>query len=207
MVFSDRVEAGKLLAKALEKYRTEDAIIFGLPRGGAVVAAEVAKTLHKPLDLIIVRKIGHPDNPEYALCATSINGHLVCDEAELAQVNPKWFQEELERQKTRAKEQYELYLAGRESISAKGKIAIIVDDGIATGLTIKAAIKEIKQQNPKQVIVAVPVLPKDIASELKSQVNGLVALEIPEEFAGSVGAYYEHFPQVSDKEVIHILNL
>lgn len=207
MIFTDRAEAGRLLAQALEKYHQADAVIFGLPRGGVVVAAEVAKTLHKPLDLIIIRKIGHPYNPEYALCATSINGHLVCDEAELAQVNPKWFAEELERQKARAKEQYGLYLAGRKPIPAQGKTAIIIDDGVATGLTIKAAIKEIKQQNPKQVVVAVPVLPKDIASGLRSQVNGLVALEIPEEFAGSVGSYYDYFPQVSDKEVIHILSL
>lgn len=113
----------------------------------------------------------------------------------------------MERQKTRAKEQYELYLAGRESISAKGKIAIIVDDGIATGLTIKAAIKEIRYQNPRQVIVAVPVIPVEVAQEIPPEVDNLVALEIPEEFMGSVGAYYEHFPQVSDKEVIHILNL
>lgn len=207
MTFSDRVQAGKLLVKALEKYKSKDAVIYGLPRGGVVVATEIAKALKKPLDLLIIRKIGHPYNTEYALCATSINGHLVCDEAELAQVDPKWFQEELERQKTRAKEQYGLYLAGKKPILAKGKIAIIVDDGVATGLTMKAAIKEIRYQNPRQVIVAVPVIPVEVAQEIQPEVDNLVALEIPEKFMGSVGAYYEHFPQVSDKEVIHILNL
>lgn len=194
-----------MLAQALDKYKDRDVIIYALPRGGAVVAAEVAKALHKPLDLIIIRKIGHPYNPEYALCAISINGHLVCNEVELAQVDKGWFQGELEKQKIRAKEQYRLYLKGKRPTSAKGKTAIIVDDGIATGLTMKAAIKEIEHQNPKQVIVAVPVIPKDIAGEIKSEVNNLIVLETPEEFVGSVGAYYDYFPQVSDEEVIKLL--
>ena len=206
MVFSDRAEAGEMLAKALEKYKGKDIIIYALPRGGVVTAAQVAKKLHTPLDILIIRKIGHPYNPEYALCATSINGHLVCDEAELAQVDPIWFAEELKRQKIRAKEQYKLYSKNKKPLSAKDKIAIIVDDGVATGLTMKAAIKEIKHQKPKKVIVAVPVLPKDVADELEAEDIELAALEIPRVFAGSVGAYYDFFPQVTDEEVIKLLS-
>lgn len=195
-----------MLAQALDKYKDRDVIIYALPRGGAVVAAEVAKALHKPLDLIIIRKIGHPYNPEYALCAISINGHLVCNEAELAQVDKGWFQGELEKQKIRAKEQYRLYLKGKRPTSAKGKTAIIVDDGIATGLTMEAAVKEVRRQHPKEIVVAVPVTPKEIAAKLESEGNEVVTLEIPKEFTGSVGSYYDFFPQVTDKEVITFLH-
>ncbi|KKS64483.1 phosphoribosyl transferase [Candidatus Daviesbacteria bacterium RIFCSPLOWO2_01_FULL_43_38] len=205
MVFSDRNEAGEMLARALEKYKGKDIIIYALPKGGVVTATQVAKKLHAPLDILIIRKIGHPYNPEYALCAVSLNSQLVCDEEELAQVDKNWFQEELERQKVRAKEQYKLYNKNKKPLPAKGKIAIIVDDGIATGLTIKAAIQEITRENPKKIIIAVPIVPKDVEQELKAVVDELIALEIPEEFIGSVGAYYNYFPQVSDEEVIKLL--
>lgn len=205
MIFSDRAEAGKKLAQVLTKYQGKDVVVYALPRGGVPVAAEIAKALKAPLDLLIIRKIGHPNNPEYALCAVSLGGHIICDEVELAHVNPSWFQEELEREIDMTRLQNSLYFEGRKPFSVMDKTAIIVDDGIATGLTAKAAIREIKNRYPKEIIVATPVLPKDTAEDLRKEVDALVALEIPEEFAGSVGSYYTNFPQVTDEEVIKLL--
>ncbi len=205
MVFSDRVEAGELLAEKLKKYQGKKAVIFALPRGGVITGSAISKKLNLPLDILIIRKIGHPANPEYALCASSLN-HLVCDEKELESVDKAWFKEELERQKKRAEGQYLLYLGNKKPASAKGAVAIIVDDGIATGLTIKAAIREIKNQKPEKTIIAVPVTPENVARELENEVDEFITLNTPRFYAGSVGAYYDFFPQVTDEEVIQILS-
>lgn len=203
--FADRSEAGRKLAEKLKKYRDRDVVVYALPRGGVVVGAEIAKRLHAPLDLIIVRKVGHPYNPEYALCALSENTHMVCNEEELAEVDKKWFEVQVQNERREAKRRREVYLEGRKPIAAKGKIAIIVDDGVATGLTMFVAILEIKHQNPKRIVVAVPVAPADTADQIKSKVDEFVALEIPEIFLGAIGAYYKFFPQVSDEEVIKLM--
>ena len=121
--FRDRVDAGRRLAALLGKYKNQNAVIYALPRGGVPVAMEVARVLNCPLDLIIVRKIGHPMNPEYALGAVAEDGFLVVNEEELARVDPKWFEAEMEKQKQEAKRRRELYLQGREPITASGKIA------------------------------------------------------------------------------------
>ncbi|RJP47328.1 MAG: phosphoribosyltransferase [Armatimonadetes bacterium] len=204
MVFKNRQETGEKLAEKLEKYQGQDVVVYALPRGGVVLGAEIARKLHAPLDLIIVRKIGHPLNPEYALCATSENAHMVCNEEELAGVDQEWFKKEVEKERQEAKRRREAYLKGRKPVPAKGKIAIIIDDGVATGLTMFTAIIEIKHQKPKKVIVAVPVAPKETADQIESKVDEFVSLEIPEIFLGAIGAYYEYFPQVSDEEVINL---
>lgn len=212
MVFKNREEAGKKLAEKLEKYKQsfsankgKDVVIYALPRGGVVLGVEIAKKLQAPLDLLIIRKIGHPFNPEYALCATSENAHMVCNEEELAGVDKEWFQNEAAKERQEAKRRREVYLARRKLIPAKGKTAIIVDDGVATGLTIFAAILEIKHQETKKVVVAVPVAPPETADQIKSKVDEFVALEVPEVFLGAIGSYYEYFPQVTDEEVIRLM--
>ncbi|MCX6806676.1 MAG: phosphoribosyltransferase family protein [Candidatus Berkelbacteria bacterium] len=205
MHFKDRIEAGQKLASKLQEQKIKDAIIFALPRGGVILGAEIAKVLKVPLDLVIARKIGHPANPEYAIGAVSESGELFCNEEERRTADPIWFKKEVEKQQKEARRRRKVYLKDKKSISPEGKIAILVDDGIATGLTIKVAIKEIKSQHPKKIIVAVPVLPKDTARELKKEIDELVALDIPDYFLGSIGAYYDYFPQVEDREVIDII--
>lgn len=214
--FRDRTDVGEKLAEALLKYQGDkDAVIYALPRGGVVVGAQVAKILRLPLDLLFVRKIGHPHATEYAICAVSEDGHMVCNEAEMLTVDKNWFQDKTFEEQEVIKRQREIYLGGKLSISPEGKIAILVDDGIATGLTMQAAIKEVKEKHPQKIIVAVPVIPQDTARKLKSEKISTVfgadeiigLLEPPqEEFLGAVGAYFESFPQVSDEEVVELMN-
>lgn len=204
MKFKNRAEAGTQLAEALSRYKGKEVVIYALPRGGVPLAAEVATRLNVPLDLVITRKIGHPYNPEYAICAAAEGGELVCNEAERAQVDQGWFTREVKSEVAEAKRRRQVYL-GRESLSPKGTIAILVDDGIATGLSMLAAVGSVQKQGAKQVVVAVPVVPADTAKLLEHTGAKVIALEIPRNFLGSVGAYYEDFKQVSDQEVIDLL--
>lgn len=204
MLFLDRIDAGEKLAKVLLIYKGKDTVIYGLPRGGVVTASVIARVLKAPLDVVIVRKIGHPNNPEYAIAAISQNGRISTDGA-VSQVGRAWFAGEAKKQKKEARRRKRVYLKGKNSVSAQGKLAILVDDGIATGLTMKAAIDEIRSQKPKKIIVAVPVVPRDVFEVLKKEVDTVVALEIPKDFLGAVGTYYELFPQVDDEEVINLL--
>lgn len=205
--FKNRTEAGKKLADALKRYRDKDGIVYGLPRGGLPLAVEIAKALHMPLDLIIPRKIGHPFNPEYAICAVGENGEMVCNEWEVAQIDQQWFQETVKAERQESRRRREHYLGGREPLPAAGKTMILVDDGIATGLTMRAAIRDAKHRRPAHIVVAIPVTPKDTAAILRQEVDDVVALDIPEFYLGAVGAYYDEFPQITDEEVIELLQL
>lgn len=204
MVFLDRKEAGKKLAKKLENFRGKNAVVFALPRGGVVTGYEIAKALHLPLSLVIVRKIGHPDNPEYAIAAVSSSGYITKN-GETALVDSAWFLKEAKTQQKEAKRRKSVYLDNKKSLSAKGKIAIIVDDGIATGLTMRSSISELRAQNPREIVVAVPVIPKDTFRVLSQEVDKVIALDVPAHFRGAVGAYYSSFPQIHDEEVVAIL--
>ncbi|MBU4099382.1 phosphoribosyl transferase [Patescibacteria group bacterium] len=210
MYFRNRTEAGRLLAKALRKYKGKDVVVYALPRGGVVVAVEVARELHAPLDLIIPRKIGHPYHPEYAIAAIAENGYIAGEQKELKSVDEKWLREEIERQRKEAKRRREKYLQGKAEIPVEGKIAVLVDDGVATGLTMRVGIMELKHRHPKKIVVAVPVVTEKIAALLKEEAGGVVevvALDTlsDDAFLGSVGAYYDEFYQVEDEEVVSIL--
>ncbi len=205
MRFRDRVEAGQLLAESLRNYEGKEVVVYALPRGGVILGFEIAKALGAPLDLIITRKIGHPFNPEYAICAVAEDGHLVCNEAERAGTDPEWFRKEVEKEKEEAKRRRETYLRKRETPAARGKTAIVIDDGIATGLTLKLAIQELKHKEPAKIVVAVPVAPRDAAEEIQKEVDEFVALDVPMVYLGAVGAYYNDFREVSDSEVIAML--
>ncbi len=204
--FRDRVDAGKRLAALLSGYKDQEAVVYALPRGGVPVAKEVAVALGCPLDLIIIRKIGHPWNPEYALGAIAEDGLLVVKEEELATVDPDWFASEKQRQLTEASRRRALYLRGKKPVSAAGKIAILVDDGIATGSTMLVAVKKVRLEKPAKIVVAVPVSPKDTARRFAAEVDEFVAVLVPAFFWGAIGYYYEDFTQVSDEEVISLLN-
>jgi len=204
-MWEDRVEAGQELAKRLAKYRGKNAVVYGLPRGGVVVAAEVAKALNVPLDVIIARKIGHPFSPEYAIAAVTETGELVTNEFEVSELGEKWLESAAAKEMAEAKRRRELYMGQRKHISAKNRIAIVVDDGIATGLTLEAAIKQLKKERPAKIVIAVPVVPDDVAVELEAEIDKLVYLRRENEFFGSVGSYYQRFEQTEDQDAIDIL--
>ena len=150
MRFRDRTEAGKLLAQALAVYKGKEAAVFAMPRGGVMVAIEIARFLSAPLGLVITRKIGHPLQPEYAIAATSESGKVFGSSSELKSVNKDWLNAEIEKQRLEAKRRREEYIGNKKEIDAKNKNAILVDDGIATGFTIRVAIQELRQMKPKK---------------------------------------------------------
>lgn len=207
MFFANRTDAGRLLAKKLLRYKNQDVVVYALPRGGVPTAMEIGTSLNAPVDLIVVRKIGHPSLSEYAIGAIAEDGHMIGSE-DLETVDPAWLANEKTRLRAEAQRRREKYLAGRAPISAKGKIAILVDDGVATGLTLRIGIKELRHRSPSKLVVAVSVIPRSTADRIRMEVDELVALEIPEdsEFLGAVGAYYGDFSPVEDDEVIALLN-
>ena len=156
--------------------------------------------------IVAIRKIGPPSSPEYAIGAVDENGTRILNNAEAATVDKKWLSEETGRQQEEAKRRSVLYRGGKKPLSIAGKIAIIVDDGIATGLTMRLAVRSVKAQNPEKIIVAVPVAPAESLQTLKQEgADDTVVLEPLEEFVGAVGAHYMQFEQVEDAEVIRLM--
>ena len=207
--FMDRVEAGRLLGQRLAALRLVDPVVLALPRGGVPVAAEVARALHAPLDLLMVRKIGAPGQRELAVAAVVDGGHpeIVVDEeslrlsgADRAYVDAEAAHELKEIERRRA-----LYLRGRGPVPLAGKSVVLVDDGIATGTTVRAALKALQRSNAACLVLAVPVAPADTAAQLRAEVDDLVCLSQPE-FFHAVGAHYRDFHQIEDDEVIALLD-
>lgn len=179
---------------------------MALPRGGVVLGYEVAKALRLPLDIVVTRKIGHPLHPEYAIGAVDEKGKRLLNEAEAAGLDPQWLAGESEKQQKEAARRIIAYRGGRPPAYITGKIVILVDDGIATGLTMRLAVRSVKEKKPARIIVAVSVAPPDFEGILKSEgADELLVLEPPETFAGAVGAHYIHFDQVEDEDVIRLL--
>src|SRR5688572_27149971 len=205
MRFKNREEAGRLLASALAKYRGQEVVVYGIPRGGVVIAVEVAKSVGVPMDLVIPRKVGHPMNEEYALCVVGEDSNFICNQEEVSKVDKDWFDQKVKEEQEEARRRRQVYVGGREKPDVKGKTAIIVDDGVATGMTFLFAIQQVKRWGPKNIIAAVPVAPVDTLERIKKEVSEVVALEKPVLFAGAVGAYYDDFPQVEDPEVIELM--
>ena len=205
MRFSDRKEAGRKLAAKLKGYRGSDTVVYALPRGGVVLGYEISQALGVPLDLVITRKIGHPYNPEYAIGAITEEGEALYAERERAALDQDWLKQAAEKEQREALRRRNVYLKGRKRTSAKGRRAIVVDDGVATGLTLRAALLSLRKDKPRELIVAVPVAPYDVIQVLRNEADTVVVLEDDREYLGAVGAYYDEFPQVSDEEVIRLL--
>ena len=204
--FKDRADAGNQLAQLLKYLKDQKAVIYALPRGGIVVAAPIAKTLNSPLDLIITRKIGHPNQPENAIGAVAENGHSVLNKDEILEIDEAYLKEEVRVQREEARRRREVYLGGREPIPCKDGVAILVDDGMATGLTMKAAIKELKlHYHPKKIIVAVPIIPEEMANELETEGTAVTTVIRSKDFSGSIGSYYQDFTPIEDQVVIEIM--
>ena len=204
-MFANRADAGRQLAQVLDAYRRQHVIVYALPRGGVVIGVEVARSLKAPLDLLVVRKIGHPSQPEYAIAAVAEDGYVVTNPDETATVDTRWFEWAIAAELKETQRRRSVFLQGRHPLEVRDKIAIIVDDGLATGLTMLAAIHEIRRRNPVQIVVAVPVAAAETAMKLRSEVDDLVSLHIPDGWFGAIGAYYQEFDQVSDDEVISLM--
>lgn len=202
MIFYDRRDAGQRLGMALARYRGKDTVVLGIPRGGVVVAAEVAKILLAPLDLIIPRKIGAPHNPEVAIGAVAPDGTAILDERMVAVLGVGDVEISRLTEKVRAEiaRRLEAYRGGRPAEELSGRVVILVDDGIATGYTIMAALQAIKKAGPAKFVLAVPVAPQDTVKALAQEVDEMICLESPENFY-AVGQFYTDFDQVEDNEV------
>ncbi len=209
MPFQDREEAGRRLAEALQSLKGEDVVVFALPRGGVPVAAQVAVALGAPLDLVLVRKIGAPFQPELAMGAVADGGDMVVarneDVIALSGVTETQFERALSREIEEIERRRRLYLGDRPRAEAKGRVAMVVDDGVATGATTRAALRAIRARGPKRLILAVPVAPTETLDELRGEADEIICLESHDYFLG-VGCYYADFRQTEDHEVIALLD-
>ncbi|WP_025662849.1 phosphoribosyltransferase family protein [Rhizobium sp. IBUN] len=210
MFFSDRSDAGKQLALALESYKgkDKDVVIFALPRGGVPVAIEVASYLGASLDLLLVRKIGVPIQPELAMAAVvdSAQPVLVRNEEVIrrAQVSVREFEQLRQCAVAELQRRRQLYMTGRPAQDALGRVAIIVDDGIATGATMLAAVRGLRQRHPSKIVVAVPVAPAYELTAIMAEADDVVCLHTLDYFE-AVGSYYADFPQLSDDVVVALM--
>lgn len=214
-MMKNRQEAGKLLADELLVYaKSKDAIVLAIPRGGVVVGREIADVLDLPLSAVVVKKLAAPDNPELAIGAVAA-GNVKKVDWELAfrlQVNQEYLDEELRRRGKDVEERlakYKLSESELRFLLQTKKVIIVVDDGVATGATVKAAVAYVRKLTSSKkdtvIILAVPVIAKDTYDEVQSQVNRIIAIEIPESFR-AVGQFYQEFPQVMDEEVNALLS-
>lgn len=209
MPFNDRQDAGRRLAKALAHHRNEDVVVLALPRGGVPVAAEVAAALHAPLDLVLVRKIGAPFQEELAMGAVADSGgepFTVRNEDVIAMlgVDDPTFAAVRSRELKEIERRRAAYLGGRMPIDLAGRVAIVVDDGVATGATTRAALRAVRARRPARLVLAVPVAPDDVIADLRAEVDELVCLESHAQF-GAIGFYYADFRQLADHEVTDAL--
>lgn len=203
--FKNRQQAGQILAEKLSEFKGTDSVILALPRGGVAIGRVIADILDLPLDIIITRKIGHPDYPEYAIGAVAASGSVVMNKEEEKRLDRDWLDSQIETEKIEIERREKLYSKNRKKIELKGKTAILVDDGIATGYTMLAAINSVKLQEPAEIIVAVPVSTKDAAQIISNRVDKFICLNIPDYFMGAISGYYDEFEQLSDVDVLNLL--
>jgi predicted phosphoribosyltransferase len=204
--FSDRVDAGKRLAAALTDFRGKESVVLAIPRGGVVVAYQIAEALDLPLDVIIPHKLGAPDNPELAIGAVAEDGSAVLDKQLIAYlgVDNRYIEQEKQRQREEIERRLKVYRQSMAQRELKGKDVIVVDDGIATGSTMKAALLSVKNQGAKSVTVAIPVGPPSTIEELKRFADRVICLYTPEYFQ-AIGQFYNDFNQTTDEKVIELL--
>jgi putative phosphoribosyl transferase len=205
MLFHDRKEAGASLAEALLHYRDEHPIVLGLPRGGIPVAAEIARRLSAPLDLLIVRKIGCPWQPEYAIGAIAPGVTVLNDEEIRALgIRPDQLDATIARERRELERREAVYRKGRPPLDVRDRVVILVDDGLATGTTALAAIKALRALGPRRIIFAAPVCAPDSATNLGRHADEVICLRLPPRFR-AVGLHYDDFSPTTDAEVLACL--
>lgn len=204
-IFEDRYDAARQLALLLQKYTDNpNAIILAVPRGGLELGYVLAKELHLPLDVIFTKKIGFPGNPEYAIGAASLSHVILNKDFENVPELKDYIDEQVHEIHTLLHERSVLYRDNKPPLNLANKIAIVVDDGVATGSTLMATLALIKQDKPQKIILALPVAPKDTFAKLQAQVDEIICVQVPEVFY-SVGQFYKNFDQVDDLEAMRLL--
>lgn len=209
MMFHDREDAGQRLAALLLRYKDQHPVVLALPRGGVPVAYEVARALEAPLDILVVRKLGAPGQPELGIGAIVDGDHPdgVLNENTIAAlgVDRAYLEGEIQRQLREIHRRQAAYRSGRPPVSIAGRTAIVIDDGLATGSTMRAALRGVRRAQPARLVLAVPVAPPDTLASLASEVDDVVCISTPEDF-GAVGRFYRNFDQTTDEEVVRLLD-
>jgi len=207
MLFNDRTDAGKQLAARLHFLQGQpNVIVLGIPRGGVVVAAEIARALNAPLDVFLAHKLGAPFNPELAIGAITSTGEVVLEETFIVELrlSHQDIEREIEHQRQEMARRLEVFRKNRPPLDVQNKTVVIVDDGVATGSTMLAALRALRQAQPARLILAIPVGPPDTIQRLGQECDQVVVLATPEPF-WAVGRFYTHFGQTSDEEVVALL--
>ena len=206
--FADRTQAGHELAQALRRYAgRDDVIVLALPRGGVPVAVEVARELSSPLDVFVVRKLGLPGQPELAMGALASGGLRVINDAlvQSAGVTADDIERVTDVEQRELERRERLYRGDRPPLDVEGKTAILVDDGLATGATMVAAVRALRAREPARIVVAVPIAPSQTCEDLHDEADEVVCTRTPEPFV-AIGAWYDRFPQTSDREIRELLS-
>jgi len=204
--FADRQDAGAALADRLAHYRGSDTLVLGLPRGGVAVAAEVARVLDADLDVVVARKLGSPLSSELAIGAVTADGARVLDDRLIRAlgVSDRYLEAVSSRESAEARRREHLFRGTRPAPRIVSRTVLVVDDGLATGATMRAALRAVRQQRPARLVAAVPVGPPDTCQALGAEADEVICLETPEDFA-AVGNYYRDFHQLNDDEVVGLL--
>ncbi|KKR81350.1 MAG: Phosphoribosyltransferase [Candidatus Daviesbacteria bacterium GW2011_GWA1_41_61] len=206
MFFENRQEAGKKLAGELFKYRSENPYVLAMPRGGVPIGFEVAEVLHAPLSVIVVRKIGLSGNREFGIGAIAEGGVKVLDQTtiEVLAIDEEEIKDTLQLEEEELKRRVKTYRGKKPLPDLTGRTAVLVDDGMATGITAKAAIESVKKLNPQKIVLAIPVCALDTVEGFKKMADEVICLAAPAEFM-AVGLWYKNFAQISDEEVVDLL--
>jgi putative phosphoribosyl transferase len=208
MPFANRIDAGRRLARALARFKEDRVVVLALPRGGVPVAAEVAAALNAPLELVLVRKIGYPPQPELAMGAVVDGADPIIvrneDVIRMTGVSEAEFDEVCARELAEIERRRARYLGARAPLELSGRTAIVIDDGLATGATMRAALRALRKRLPGKIVLAVPVAPSETLEEMRGDADEIVCLEAFD-FFGAIGAYYSDFRQVTDEELIETL--
>ena len=204
--FEDRKEAGRLLGMELAKYRGKNAVVLGIPRGGIVVAAEIAEVLEADLDIVFARKLGAPGNPELAVGSIGEDGRVFLNAGLLREfeLSPSDLDSEKKDQLAVIRQRGLIFRKVRPKVPLKGRIVILTDDGVATGATMRAALWSVRRENPEKLIIALPVGPESTLRQLSEEADEVFCLCVPP-YLGAVGQFYLNFTQVEDQEVREIL--
>lgn len=201
MRFVDRADAAFKLLPYLKKYEHQKCVIMAVPRGGVPIAYYIAKYYNFPIELLMTKKIGHPNNPEFAVGAVSLDDYMV-DETQ--NISEEYLEEKIKTIRENLNKRYKLFMGDHTPLSLEDKVIIIVDDGIATGNTILSSIAMLRKAKPKKIVVAVPVAPASVVHKFKSKVDEFICPNLPKDFLG-VGYHYMDFSEVTDEEVIRLL--
>jgi putative phosphoribosyl transferase len=207
-LFTDRKDAGELLAGCLTEYQDKNAIVLGIPRGGVPVAAEVARGINAEMDIVVARKLGSPVSAELAIGAVTANGGRYLNEEIIRdlQVSTEHIERITMEQREEARNREERFRRGRPAPVLEGRVVILVDDGLATGATMRAAVRSVRSANPARLIVAVPVAPPQTCSELREDADEVICPYQPDPF-WAIGLFYADFQQVQDEDVVRILDV